>query len=141
MEPNEPAASGNPLDVAGTAGPPPPPPPPSPLPLLPTPEPGAQVSVARWVVVVAAVALFVVLLGGTFAAGWVVRGPGGGERAPTAVPTSCSAADILGVVRDWSAAWDRYYAAEAGSAEDDAAYDELDAQEQRLEDTLTRCAK
>jgi len=70
-----------------------------------------------------------------------VRGPGGGERTPTAVPTSCSAADILGVVRDWSAARDRYYAVEAGSAEEDAALDEYDAQDQRLKHTLTRCAK
>jgi len=128
MEPAEPNAPAYPLDMAGPAGPPP----------SLRPEPEARGAVPRWVVIVTALALFAVLLGGSFVAGWVVRGPGGGERAPAAVPTSCSAASILGVVRDWSAASDRYEKTAFGSAEGDQAFDELYAQEKRLHHTLTR---
>ncbi|HXY93712.1 MAG TPA: hypothetical protein VEP49_14620 [Acidimicrobiia bacterium] len=116
--------------------------PPPPLPRLEEPqhvEPHT-LAVPRWLVATVIVLVSLLLLGAAFAGGYVARGPGAGERASTAVPTSCSAADILGVVRDWSNAVDKWDRAPADTPEEDQAYNEMTDQEQRLKNTLVRCS-
>jgi hypothetical protein len=116
--------------------------PPPPPPQLDDDEPVERrtVSVPRWLVVTSIAVLSLLFLGAAFTVGYAVRGPGGGERASTSVPTSCAAADILGVVRDWSQAVDKWNRAPADSAEEDQAYSEMTDQEQRLKNTLAHCS-
>jgi len=120
---------------------PPAPPPAAPGGVVPPAPPGGVVrpSVPRWVAIALIVCLLVAVGGSTFAAGWASRGPGPGRRASKAVPTSCSSAEILGVVQDWSVARDRFHEAEEGSDEEELADKEFTAQEDRLERTLVRC--
>jgi hypothetical protein len=130
-------------DAGRVLGSPLPPPPPAPSASAPAPADrgaGRGWWVSRTAVLVAGVVLALLLTGGAFAVGYVVGDSGSTERAPSKVPTSCSAEDILGVARDWSGANDRYYASTPDSAEEEEAYAELDTQERRLGRTVARCS-
>jgi hypothetical protein len=106
----------------------------------PPPPPGDEVMIPRWVAIASIVVGLAVVIGMAFAGGWAARGPGGGQRAPQAVPTSCTASEILGVVKDWADANERWNTAPPDSQEADQAYDELDAQELRMRATLAKCS-
>jgi hypothetical protein len=81
-------------------------------------------------------------LGAAFAAGYVTRGDGGGSRAPTRIATSCDAASVLAVIEDWSKASDHYDALDSDVSDKDlnAALDDLIAQEDRLQRTVSHCS-
>lgn len=112
--------------------------PPPPVPPVPPAGQGARSPVRRPVLVALVLVGVLAVGGGAFAAGWSARGDVP-RRASRSVPTSCSPAEILGVVQDWSAARERWYQAEESSEEQDQAEEEYIAQEDRLDRTLVRC--
>jgi hypothetical protein len=122
---------------ASTAVTVPPPPPPDVVAAL---GHGESVRVPRRLVVAGIVFFVLVLAGASFAAGFVARGPGDGVRVPKAVPTSCAARDVLGVMRDWNDAYDAYNATDFDTPAGDQAFSEFDAQETRLKATLAKCS-